>query len=423
MRLLMLGDSPLIETGFGRVNRHALKAFLAAGIEVGAVTALQTKKTEPTTDLPIRLFVPADNDEIGLAAGYAAIEEFKPDVIYATGDPGNVGGFTAIIPEDIPFVAYVPIEGEPIVHTGWRFILASLDFFTCSQYGVDVVKASLDKDVEFIYHGVDTEVFRPLSDDERTGYRGRLGWSEKFVITCVAQNVRRKQLPRLIEAIAILKKRYKQRDVVLYLHTVPYQGHWLEGWNLPEIADAFDVHDEVVFNPMMGKRGASVPEIGDFEVPGLRELVGSADLFMLPSQIEGFGLPIAEAMAVGVPVMVTKYGAGWEVARHGQGIGIPPYDYEVHKSGTRYANLDPETIAKEILSLKRDPKRLTRMREAGLAAVHKFDWAVFERTVTERVLNAAKAKAESPSSSRLPDQAPVEGKTSTDDVPAHSARH
>ena len=393
MKVLMLGDSPLLKTGFGRVNSHALRAFLDASFDVAAVTGLQTESKSPTTDLPVKLYVPADNDPMGLVRAIEAIEDFQPDVIYTTGDPGNVGTYAGVVPVRVPYVSYIPIEGEPIVHQGWRELLTYLDFFTCSQYGVDVVKRDLGKDVDYVYHGVDHEVFTPLSAEDRAAYRARLGWDGKFVIACVAQNVRRKQLPRLIEAIAILKRQFKQDDVVLYLHTVPFQRHYLEGWNLPEIARAFGVYGEVIFNPLLGESYASIPERGDLEVPGLRELMSAADLFVLPSQIEGFGLPIAEAMAVGLPVMVTKYGAGWEVARHGSGVGIRPHDFEVHKSGTRYANVDPMELAKEILRVKRNPRQLERMRDAGLAAVKQFDWTDFEREVVARVTNAAEAQA------------------------------
>lgn len=399
----MLGDSPFVQTGFGRVNKHALKAFLEAGFEVGSVTALQFEK--PETDQPVTLFVPDERDEMGVARGYHAIKDFKPDVVYATGDPGNASIFSVLTDEaNVPYVAYVPIEGEPIINTSWREILTKIDFFTCSQYGADVVRKSLGKYVDHVYHGVDQDVFTPLSPEDRDLYRDRLRWTGKFVISCVAQNVHRKQLPRLIEAIAILKKHFKQRDIVLYLHTVPFQGHWLDGWNLHDIAIAYDVYDEVVFNPLMPTRFSFVPERGNIEVPGVRELLSASDLFVLPSQVEGFGLPIVEAMACGTPVMVTKYAAGWEVARLGGGVGIAPHDWEVHKSGTRYANLDPMDIAKEVRRLRGSPKTLAKMRETGLGVVKQFDWTLFEQKVVERVRNAAETKAESAPSQQQTDQ-------------------
>lgn len=348
------------------------------------MTGLQFKEME--TSLPIRQFVPENGDPMGLVRAVEVFEQklFEPDIIYATGDPGSIAALAQVIPADVPFLAYVPIEGEPLINSQWRGILDHIDFFTCSDYGVKVVEDSINKHVDMVYHGVDTEIFKPMDTDERDEMRKRLGWDNKFVISLVAQNVRRKQWPRLFEAIAILKHQYKQRDIVLYAHTVPFQNHWLEGHNLPEIAGAFGLTDEVVFNPLMSGFGAGVPETGDLDIPGLRELVGSSDLFVLPSQVEGFGLPIVEAMAVGTPVAVTKYGAGWEVARLGGGVGIPVRDWEIHKSGTKYANLDPQEIAKTILALKRSPSKLARMREQGLAAVSNFDWHKFEEYVVAK---------------------------------------
>ena len=391
LRVLILGDSPFLKTGFGIVNSHAMKAMLEAGMKVATVTALQSKGSlHPIPETPgVTIFQPEQDDPMGRRTVAKAVKKFKPDVIFGVGDPGNVTVFSKVIPAGNRYLAYVPVEGEPLILDEWRRVLNGIDFFTCSEYGANVVAASIGKRVDWVYHGVDTDVFRPLSAEDRQTYRQRLGWDGKFVVTCVAQNVGRKQLPRLIEAIAILKHRFNQHDIALYLHTVPYQGHYLDGWDLPSVARGYDVESEVVFNPLMARRNSSIPETGSLDVPGLRELLSSADLFVLPSKVEGFGLPIVEAMASGTPVMVTKYAAGWEVASRGGGAGIPVHDWEVHKSGTRYGHVDPMVLAKEILRLRRDPKRLVRMREQGLEATKVFNWAAFEKMVVEKVIDAS----------------------------------
>ncbi len=376
-KILILGDSPRLHTGFGKVNRIAAELFQKNGLEVATVAGLTTKP--PEREDGMKTYVPSQpGDVLGLHEIQKAVEDFKPDMSYFTADLGTAVALMSVSPETVASFGYIPIEGAPIANNYWQTLCKAFPMMTCSKYGADLVNDTFRRNIDYAYHGINHKAYKP-NPVARADVRNLFGWEDKFVIICVANNVRRKQLPRLIEAVSILKHKYKQKDIVLYLHTVPFQNYWLEGHNLTEITRMFDVWEEVKFHPAMNQYQAYVPETSPIKgFPGLAELYAASDLFVLPSQVEGFGLPIAEAMAVGLPVLVTKYAAGWEVASPA-GRGIPVEDWEVHKSGTLYANVNPETLANEIIRLKRSPKDLKRMSEASIARAAEFTWDDFEK--------------------------------------------
>lgn len=373
-RVLILGDSPRLNTGFGKVNRVAANLFKEQGWEIATVAGLT--KEPPEYDDGMKTYVPnVPGDALGLYQIAAAVEDFKPDIAYLTSDPGSAVSLVSATPSTVPAYGYIPIEGAPVSNEHWKVLLSILPMMTVSQYGADVLKDELGRDVQFAYHGVDHDVFKV--NGRRDQIRKEQHWEDKFIVMCVANNVRRKQIPRLIEAISILKHKAAQKDIILYLHTIPFQDYWLEGWNLPEIARSLGVGAEVLFHPGMNKYQAYVPEVSRMKgYPGLVDMYNAADLFVMPSQVEGFCLPAAEAMACGLPVVITKYAAGWEVVRPA-GRGIIPHDWEIHKSGTRYANIDPKTLADEILRLKRNPKERQRMSTLGLERAKDFTWDDF----------------------------------------------
>jgi len=100
----------------------------------------------------------------------------------------------------------------------------------------------------------------------------------------------------------------------------------------------------------------------------LVRLYNRATLVAVPSNFEGFGLPAAEAMACGTPVVASTAGALPEVVGAGGGVLVPPRD--------------PEALAKGIRTLLEQPEARSalsaRSRERVVAS---FSWpAVARRT-------------------------------------------
>ena len=92
------------------------------------------------------------------------------------------------------------------------------------------------------------------------------------------------------------------------------------------------------------------------EVEGL---YASAAAFIFPSLYEGFGLPVLEAMARGVPVACSNRGALPEVA----GDAALIFDAE-----------DANTIAAAIEKMLFDDREAERLRRAGKKRAAQFSW-------------------------------------------------
>lgn len=107
---------------------------------------------------------------------------------------------------------------------------------------------------------------------------------------------------------------------------------------------------------------ADVRFLGWLPTADLEGLYALAEAFVFPSLYEGFGLPVLEAMARGVPVATSARASLGEVA----GDAAEVFDPE-----------SPEAIATALVRLLSDPVERDRLRAAGLARAAQFTW---ERT-------------------------------------------
>jgi glycosyltransferase involved in cell wall biosynthesis len=163
----------------------------------------------------------------------------------------------------------------------------------------DLVKRyrlSEDK-VKVVPLGADT-AFAPVDDPEwKQATRVRHIGSDSPYIVWVGKLSRRRNIPLLIEAFALLKKRARVPHKLLLM------GPNHLKLPLGEIAERFGVGGEVIQTD------------GDFA--DHRELVAvynAADLFVSASLYEGFSMPLVEAMACGLPVVVSNRAALAEIA-------------------------------------------------------------------------------------------------------------
>jgi glycosyltransferase involved in cell wall biosynthesis len=185
--------------------------------------------------------------------------------------------------------------------------------------------------------------------------RERLGLGAGAVVLTVAAALRHKNLARLIEAFAIAAN---GRDIALVV-----AGHaGLDQDRLRRQADGLGVGERVRFT-------------GWVDDPDLEGLYGLASAFVYPSLMEGFGMPVVEAMYRGVAVACSNVSAMPEVAGDAAELFDPA---------------DVHAIAATVARLLDDPERRAELIARGHERWKAFSWeraasetlAVYERALS-----------------------------------------
>jgi glycosyltransferase involved in cell wall biosynthesis len=183
--------------------------------------------------------------------------------------------------------------------------------------------------------GVDTTLFSPAKRDPALWQR--YGLNGNFKLLYVGRVSREKNVGSLIEAYRALRATRKDLDLVIV-------G---EG---PDYNDMRQRHarDGVVFTGFL--RGED-----------LARAYAAADLFVFPSATDTFGNAVLEALASGVPAVVSDQGGPSElVARHAAGLAVD----------TRA----PGPLAAAIADLIQDPARRGLMAERALQTAREHTW-------------------------------------------------
>lgn len=212
--------------------------------------------------------------------------------------------------------AWVPIDHQPITapvlawfteRQGRRYAIAM------SRFGEDqLLKAGVPRErVFYAPHSINTQVFKPTESDARK----QMGIPEDAHLTMINAankgNVPiRKCWPEMLLAWRTFAE--KHPDAYLYLHT-EVTGI-ANGCKIDRFLEAINAPmDRVKIVPQYAYKNGIPQEV-------LVQLYSAADVFLATSRGEGFGIPVVEAQACGVPVITTAWtaqpeltGAGWVV--------------------------------------------------------------------------------------------------------------
>ena len=209
-------------------------------------------------------------------------------------------------------------------------------------------------------------LFRPLAGDSRLAtVRDRFGLpSRSRIVLYVGGISPHKNLDALLRAAALVRQ--DEPDDWHLVLVGDYAGDSFLGCHRELAALARELHleDRVTFTGF-------VPDAD------LLLLYNAATLLVLPSRGEGFGLPVVEAMACGIPVAASACNSLPEVLG-GAGLLFDPDD--------------DQAIAASILRLLREPGLRAELAARGIERARSYSWEAGARSMLRVLEEAAAAR-------------------------------
>lgn len=176
----------------------------------------------------------------------------------------------------------------------------------------------IEKDIEVIYNFIDTDIYKKVSNENFK----KMVAPENEKILMHTSNFR--PVKRVSDTIKILERVKKEIPAKLVLI-----GDGPDRSDCERLVRELHLQKDVFF---LGKQDA------------LAELLSAADIFLMPSQSESFGLSALEAMSCGVPVISSSVGGLPELVIHNETGFIAEFG-------------DIERMAKYVVSLLKNEKK------------------------------------------------------------------
>lgn len=288
-------------------------------------------------------------------------------------------------------IQYVPVDGTTIRPEWVAWMPQVIDYpVAYTEFGrraiCDLVPA-LAPSMRAIPHGTSTDVFYPLTEEQRRSIRAQIGVPEGApLLLNVNRNQSRKDIPRTLQVFREVLRQLP--DAYLVLHMNPMDS---AGFNLPRIVQDLRIPLHRVRFPMNFSEGIGVP------VDQLNMIYNSADVYLTTARGEGFGLTLSEAMSVGCACVAPDHSSYSEILADGRGVLVPtdamPVATVLDNDQMRPL-ADVRAAADAVVALCRNPERRAQIGAAALAWARQLTWRDHVVPQWEAILRECLPKAQ-----------------------------
>lgn len=249
-------------------------------------------------------------------------KHINPDLVITLGD---VRVLDPGVLRELPAAHWLPADCRPMSAADRQVVEASgSQLIAMSRFGMDRFRDAGFTSALYWPHAIPLDVFTIPSAEERARFRSERGVGpETFVVGLNAANndAIRKAAPEMMLAFAKFNRGHP--DSLLALHTGIHQDG---GQDLEYLAESLGITDKVRVVDQYRYAAGLIP------AESMAEWYGSLDLLCAATYAEGFGIPVVEALACGVPVVTTRCSSMEELNPDGYQVDGEPFYNGVHRA-------------------------------------------------------------------------------------------
>ncbi len=353
MKILWMSDSPNLTTGYGIVTDNIVRRLIKLGHSVEVIGWNNTQK-ESYNGYTIH---PRNKDLYCKDVILDYISKFKPDYLITLCDLSFIKYFEEL-DLNVRWIPYYPFDGGLPAPTEFIPLLKKAYKRIAMSKHTQFMTKELGLDSELIYHGVDLDIFKPMNKEN---IKKEFGLENKFIIGMVARNQMRKMIPELIKTFKIFSK--DKDDVILYLHT---EMNSKMGWDLKDFVNKHKLNEKVIFS--------NIKNLGiGLKQEEMCKIYNLFDVHALSTSGEGFGLPVLESMACGIPNVLTDFTTSRELVE-GRGELVKVKTTITGPFNMERAIVDIDVFAKKLELLYQNDVLMKEYSKKSIEFAKKYSW-------------------------------------------------
>lgn len=237
-----------------------------------------------------------------------------------------------------------------------KFLSKAKSVATVSEFSKkDILAAyNADEDKIDVVYSAAKEIFSPVSDEDKAATKNKYTGGKEYFVYAGAIHPR-KNLMNLLKAFSVFKKRMQSNMKLVLAGRLAWKYE-----SFTENLKSYKYRDDVILT-------GYVPE------DELIKIIGSAYGLVYPSLLEGFGVPVLEAMQCKVPVIISANSSMQEIAGEAA-LYVAPDDHT--------------DIADKMMLLYKDEKLRNELIRKGQLVAKQYSWDKTAALLWQSILKA-----------------------------------